>query len=137
MCRLKFETEVAGAAVYIDGRQITVGEEIEVAYGAHTLKVVAEGYDDWQKTLIVNSESATIALDLAETEETEASSETEKSIVPEKAELSAFRWKSPLPVTSSVAFSEPASAPFWTKTEFAEGNSQVCVSPIVVGTSFV
>lgn len=70
ICQLTFTSEVAGVSVYIDGQQITVGQAVPVTYGSHTLKVVAEGYDDWQKTLIVNSESATIALDLAETEST-------------------------------------------------------------------
>lgn len=75
LCKLKFESEVAGVSVYVDGKQITVGEETEVTYGAHKLSVVAEGYESWQKTLVVNSESATIALDLAEEEK---ASDTQK-----------------------------------------------------------
>lgn len=65
-CQLTFTSEVAGVAVYVDGTQITVGETMEVTYGSHSLKVVADGYDTWNKTLVVNSASATIALDLTE-----------------------------------------------------------------------
>ena len=66
MCKLTLETDIVGAAVYIDGKQITVGETIEVTYGAHRLAIVAEGYESWEKTLVVNSESATISLDMEE-----------------------------------------------------------------------
>lgn len=71
MCKLTLESEIAGVAAYIDGKQITVGETLEVTYGTHRLSVIAEGYESWEKTLVVNSKSATIALDLSEeTEET-------------------------------------------------------------------
>lgn len=78
VCQLTVTSEVAGASVYIDGQQITVGQAVPVTYGSHTLKVVAEGYDDWQKTLIVNSESATISLDLAESESTTGDKQSEE-----------------------------------------------------------
>lgn len=76
VCQLTFTSEVAGVSVYVDGEQITVGQAVPVTYGAHKLRVVAEGYDDWQKTLIVNSESATISLDMAQTEDTEDTSQS-------------------------------------------------------------
>lgn len=78
VCQLTVTSEVAGASVYIDGQQITVGQAVPVTYGSHTLKVVAEGYDDWQKTLIVNSESATISLDLEESESTTGDKQSEE-----------------------------------------------------------
>lgn len=77
-CQLTVTSDVAGASVYIDGQQITVGQAVPVTYGSHTLKVVAEGYDDWQKTLIVNSESATISLDLEESESTTGDTQSEE-----------------------------------------------------------
>ncbi len=83
VCQLTVTSDVAGASVYIDGQQITVGQAVPVTYGSHTLKVVAEGYDDWQKTLIVNSESATISLDLEESDsatgDTQSEEDTETS----------------------------------------------------------
>ena len=78
VCQLTVTSDVAGASVYIDGQQITVGQAVPVTYGSHTLKVVAEGYDDWQKTLIVNSESATISLDLEESESTTGDTQSEE-----------------------------------------------------------
>ena len=41
VCQLTVTSEVAGASVYIDGQQITVGQAVPVTYGSHTLKVVA------------------------------------------------------------------------------------------------
>ena len=69
ICKLTLQTDIAGAAVYVDGKQITVGEALEVTYGTHRLSVIAEGYESWEKTLVVNSESATISLDMEEREE--------------------------------------------------------------------
>ena len=79
VCQLTFTSEVAGVAVYVDGEQITVGQAVPVTYGAHKLRVVAEGYDDWQKTLIVNSESATISLDMAQAEDTKDTSQSSEN----------------------------------------------------------
>lgn len=79
VCQLTFTSEVAGVSVYVDGEQITVGQAVPVTYGAHKLRVVAEGYDDWQKTLIVNSESATISLDMAQAEDTEDASQSSEN----------------------------------------------------------
>ena len=79
VCQLTFTSEVAGVSVYVDGEQITVGQAVPVTYGAHKLRVVAEGYDDWQKTLIVNSESATISLDMAQAEDTKDTSQSSEN----------------------------------------------------------
>lgn len=79
VCQLTFTSEVAGVSVYVDGEQITVGQAVPVTYGAHKLRVVAEGYDDWQKTLIVNSESATISLDMAQTEDAANTSQSSEN----------------------------------------------------------
>ena len=79
VCQLTFTSEVAGVSVYVDGEQITVGQAVSVTYGAHKLRVVAEGYDDWQKTLIVNSESATISLDMAQAEDTKDTSQSSEN----------------------------------------------------------
>ena len=76
ICKLKFESDIVGATVYIDGKVVPVGEEIDVTYGAHQLTVIAEGYDKWQKTLVVNSSSATIALDLEESDTANNTDET-------------------------------------------------------------
>ena len=72
ICKLKFESEVAGVSVYLDDKQVAVGQEMDVKYGKHKLTVKAEGYDSWTKTLVVNSASATISLDLEDEEEESA-----------------------------------------------------------------
>ncbi|MCR5145012.1 MAG: PEGA domain-containing protein [Lachnospiraceae bacterium] len=72
ICELKFESEVAGVSVYLDDKQVAVGQEMDVKYGKHKLTVKAEGYDSWTKTLVVNSASATISLDLEDEQEESA-----------------------------------------------------------------
>lgn len=62
-CTITFTTTVDGAKIYLDGKEIGAGESMQVAYGNHSLKVVCEGYDTWNRTLVVNSPSAEILLD--------------------------------------------------------------------------
>lgn len=76
-CTLSFQVSVAGAAIYLDGTLVNANEPMTVAYGKHSLAVVAEGYETWQKTLVVNSASAIIALDL--TDETDTTDTTDTS----------------------------------------------------------
>ncbi len=78
-CCLTGETSVVGEKVYFDGSRIETGVEGEVAYGSHRLVVIADGYESWSKTLVVNSESATISLSLDEEEEEEEDEEEEDS----------------------------------------------------------
>ncbi len=73
-CLLTLQTDVEGASVYIDGELISADEPVEVTYGTHSLTVSADGYDTWSRTLIVNSSTATISLEL---EETDTSSDDE------------------------------------------------------------
>lgn len=78
-CKLTLKTDIAGALVYIDGKQITVGKTYKVTYGSHTLSVIAEGYESWEKTLVVNSKSATIELTLEKEGSAESTEETQSN----------------------------------------------------------
>ncbi len=61
-CLITFLVTVPDTYVYIDGEEIDVTEPQYVQYGSHRLQVKCEGYTSWNKTLVVNSESATITL---------------------------------------------------------------------------
>ena len=61
-CMLTFLVTVPDTYVFLDGKQVDVTEPQEVQYGAHKLVVQCDGYTSWNKTLVVNSESATITL---------------------------------------------------------------------------
>ena len=63
-CLLTFLVTVPDTYVYIDGQMIDVTEPQYVQYGTHRLVVKCDGYDSWNKTLVVNSESATITLEM-------------------------------------------------------------------------
>ena len=51
-----------GAKIYVDGSEIDYTSPVEITYGKHTLKVTADGYDTWTRTLYVNSKEATIQI---------------------------------------------------------------------------
>ena len=57
-----FEVDVQGAKIYVDGKEIDYTGPVEITYGKHTLKVTADGYDTWTRTLYVNSKEATIQI---------------------------------------------------------------------------
>ena len=65
-CQLKFEIEVDGAKIYLDGKKVKPDRTMSVLYGEHSLAVKADGYDEWDRTLVVNSAKATISLDISD-----------------------------------------------------------------------
>ncbi len=82
-CLVTFLVTVPDTYVYIDGKIIDVTEPQYVQYGTHRLVVRCSGYKPWNKTLVVNSESAEITLamesdDDTATDTTETAEETEE-----------------------------------------------------------
>ena len=79
-CLLTFLVTVPDTYVYIDGEIVDVTEPQYVQYGPHKLVVKCDGYTSWNKTLVVNSESATITLEMeAEEGQSAANSENENT----------------------------------------------------------
>lgn len=78
ICVITFDVATSGAFIFIDGHQVNYLEPVEVRYGAHKLRVVADGYEDWEKTLVVNSATAhiSLALDAQEASPSPAPSQT-------------------------------------------------------------
>lgn len=72
---VSFEVDAEDVKVYVDYQLIDHTKPIELVYGIHVLKVEAEGYDAWKKYLSVNSEEATLIIELTETDEKENSKE--------------------------------------------------------------
>lgn len=71
-----FEIDVEDVAVYIDSEKVDHTQSVELTYGTHVLQIEASGYDTWKKYLFVNSQEATISIELSEDEEAETT-ETE------------------------------------------------------------
>lgn len=78
-CDLSFRIDVPGAMVYLDNQPVSVNETMQVPYGAHSLKVTADGYDTWTRTLYVNSKSAEITLDISDSKKGESSKTSSSS----------------------------------------------------------
>jgi hypothetical protein len=64
-----FVIDVEGATLSIDGEACDYTSPMELRYGWHTMEVTASGYDDWSKYLYVNSEEATIVIELSDEED--------------------------------------------------------------------
>ncbi len=75
-CKLKFEIDVDGAKIYLDGKRVKTDKTMTVLYGAHSLKVTADGYDDWERTLYVNSPTAVISLDISDSKQGSSNNST-------------------------------------------------------------
>lgn len=83
---VRFEIDVEDVKVYIDNEKVDHTQPVEVTYGTHVLKIVADGYDTWKKYLSVNSEDATISIELTEDETTDETESTEESETTEETE---------------------------------------------------
>ena len=80
-----FEVDVQGAKIYVDGSEIDYTSPVEITYGKHTLKVTADGYDTWTRTLYVNSKEATIQITINDdTDTAQTPSETASERADEK-----------------------------------------------------
>lgn len=75
-CKLKFEIDVDGAKIYLDGKRVKTDKTMTVLYGAHSLKFTADGYDDWERTLYVNSPTAVISLDISDSKQGSSNNST-------------------------------------------------------------
>lgn len=76
-----FAVDVQGAKLKLDGKVIDYGEPVEIRYGRHYIEASASGYEDYSRILFVNSEEATILIELSgedtiTTAEQNSSSET-------------------------------------------------------------
>ena len=74
-CKILFEIDIEGAKIFIDNKEVDYSDIVEVSYGKHSLMICADGYDNWTRTLYVNSDEATISLTLDEEETDDSSNE--------------------------------------------------------------
>lgn len=63
---IQFVVDVEGAQILIDDKPIDYASPVDIIYGEHSLVVIAEGYETWNRKLFVNSEEATIIINLQE-----------------------------------------------------------------------
>lgn len=76
--KILFTVDVPDAVVCVDGNQIDYTNPVDIQYGKHTLTVDADGYEEWTRYLVVNSEEATIVINMI-TEEDAAKQKTEEA----------------------------------------------------------
>lgn len=82
-----FQVNVEDAKVYIDHRLVDHTKPLELTYGTHVLEISANGYTGWRKKLLVQSEEATIIVELEKEQETEKEpDESEKETENKKEE---------------------------------------------------
>ena len=75
---ISFKIDVEEVEVYVDYQRIDHTKPVELTYGLHVLQIEAEGYDTWKKYLSVNSEEATLIIELTEEGSQEETSESEE-----------------------------------------------------------
>lgn len=104
--QISFEIDVEDVMVYVDYQLIDHTKPVELAYGIHVLKIEAEGYDAWKKYLSVNSEEATLIIELTESEESDESKEENKDSEKEKEETEKEEEKTEKEDTESLETTE-------------------------------
>lgn len=76
-CTIAFVIEPENATLYLNGEVVDLSQSLQLKYGRYSLSAKAEGYADWNRTLVVNSESANIKIELQT--EAEAAEEAEEA----------------------------------------------------------
>lgn len=61
-CLVTFEIHVADALLYIDGEPVDYEEPVELRYGVYRLTVIADGFETWERQLVIHSQDATIQI---------------------------------------------------------------------------
>lgn len=60
MCQVTFAVHVPDALLYINGDEINYEKPVELRYGVYQLTVIADGYETWERQLVIHSEEAVI-----------------------------------------------------------------------------
>ena len=78
---VSFDIDADNVKVYIDNQLVDHTKAVELTYGLHVLQIKADGYETWKNYLSVNSEEATLMIELTEDDEktTEKESESEST----------------------------------------------------------
>ena len=66
--KILFAIDVADAKLRIDGKEVDYSQALDLQYGIHSIIVNADGYDAYSKKLFVNSEEATILIELTDSD---------------------------------------------------------------------
>lgn len=74
ICQVTFEVYVEGALLYINGGPVDYEEPVELRYGVHKLTVIADGFETWERQLVVHSQEATIQIGEPELTDPESAS---------------------------------------------------------------
>lgn len=74
-----FKIEPENATLYLNGEVVDLSQALQLKYGRYKLSARAEGYADWDRTLVVNSERANFKIELKTEEEAAKEDEQEKS----------------------------------------------------------
>lgn len=62
MCQVTFAVHVPDALLYINGDEINYEEPVELRYGVYQLTVIADGFETWERQLVIHSEEAVIEI---------------------------------------------------------------------------
>ena len=61
-CLVTFEIHVQDALLYIDGEPVEYEQPVELRYGVYRLAVIADGFETWERQLVIHSKEATIQI---------------------------------------------------------------------------
>lgn len=79
-----FTLSPATAKLYIDGRQVDSSKPVQLEYGLHRMKIMADGYETVSQYIKVAEESATIEAELEKLEEAEKETSSENNTTDNK-----------------------------------------------------
>lgn len=75
ICQVTFEVHVQDALLYINGEPVDYEEPVELRYGVYQLTVIADGFETWERQLVIHSKEATVEIGEPELEGEDHTSE--------------------------------------------------------------
>lgn len=69
LCQVTFRVYAPDALLYINGDEIDYGDPVELRYGVYQLTVIADGFETWERQLVIHSEEAVIEIGESQLEE--------------------------------------------------------------------
>lgn len=77
LCKVTFEVHVEDALLYINGEETAYDQPVELRYGVYRLTVIADGFETWERQLVIHSPEA--AIQIGEPQLSESAKDTKKT----------------------------------------------------------
>lgn len=103
---VRFVIDAEDAVLYIDGTETSYSSIVTLKSGKHTIKVTADGYDDYEETITVSATYQTVEIDMV----SEDSTDTDETTTASEEETTTLEGDTVVSTINDVTISGPEGA---------------------------